>query len=131
MRVNDSFDWKCAANYATSIWCHISRRSFMQTSFCRIVSTSIILKISCCNHSVALIFKVVVQLTFTQLNFSSLVQWWEECVEQAIPCPVRWHSVGLLALAQPRAEPRTMVAVGQHMVWGSFTGATSGSPFTQ
>lgn len=96
--VNDSCDWKCAATYATNIWCHTSRRSFMQTSFCMIVSVFIISKITCCYHSVSLKFKVVEQLTFTQLNFSSLVEWWEEGVEHAIPALSAgtpwdsWHS---------------------------------------
>lgn len=35
-------------------------------------------------------------------------------MEQAIPCTVSWHSVALLALAQPTAEPRVMLTVGQH-----------------
>lgn len=70
----------------------------MQTSFCMIVSVFIISKITCCYHSVSLKFKVVEQLTFTQLNFSSLVEWWEEGVEHAIPALSAgtpwdsWHS---------------------------------------
>lgn len=86
---------------------------------------SILLEIICCNHSVARKFKVVAQLTFTGLTFSSLVEWWEGGVEHAIPCSVSWHSGGLLVLAQPTAGLRTMVTAGQH----TWSGAASpGTP---
>lgn len=101
---------------------------FLEEALCKHNFTglclSTVLKIMCYNHSAALKFKVVVQLTFTQRNFSSLVEWWEECVEQAIPCTVSWHSVGLLVLAQPTAEPRAVLTVGQH----TWSGAASPGP---
>lgn len=37
---------------------------------------------------------------------------------------VGWHSVGLVALAQPTAEPGTMVTAGQH----TWSGAASPGP---
>lgn len=100
----------------------------METSFCRIVSVSTILKIICCNHSVPLKFKVVAQLTFTRLHFSSLVEWWEGGVEHAIPCTVSWLSVGFLVLAQPTAEPGMMVTAGQHTWAGAASPGTPQGP---
>lgn len=51
----------------------------------------------------------------------------EERVGRAVPCAVGWHRLGLLALAQPGAEPRTMLTGGQYTwPWAASPGPLQG-----